>query len=259
MSLLKIQNLSVSYDGEEDVLKQVSFSMEEGERISIVGESGSGKSTLLQAVIGLLPAYVEITGGSICFREQIVWGQGPAMPAFVRGKDIGMIFQNAGEFADPIQKIGSQYQEMLRVHGIRSKSERAELQMEMLQKLRLYDTKRVLNAYPFELSGGMMQRVAIAMAMSLRPALLLADEPTSALDVTTQAQVAEQLIELNREYGTGLLLVTHNMGVADYVSDKIGVMYHGELVEFGEKDQIIHAPKHAYTKRLLEAAETWEM
>ena len=131
--------------------------------------------------------------------------------------------------------------------------------MEMLQKLRLYDTKRVLNAYPFELSGGMMQRVAIAMAMSLRPALLLADEPTSALDVTTQAQVAEQLIELNREYGTGLLLVTHNMGVADYVSDKIGVMYHGELVEFGEKDQIIHAPKHAYTKRLLEAAETWEM
>lgn len=259
MSLLELDGITISYGGERDALHNVSLSLEQGERIVLVGESGSGKSTLLHAVMGLLPPSARVAGGCIRFQGKTALCETPAKPPFVRGKDVAMVFQNAEQFVDPILKIGAQFDEMLKVHGISSKKERLLLQRHMLERMRLRETERILRSYPFELSGGMMQRVAIAMAMCLKPALLLADEPTGALDVVTQAQVLQQMVELNREYRTALLLVAHDMGVADYVADKVGVMYQGELVEFGTREEMFCAPRHPYTEKLLKAARVWEI
>lgn len=164
-----------------------------------------------------------------------------------------MIFQDTGRYMNPIARIGAQYDEFLRIHGMIDKRQRRELQREMLLKLHLTDPERVLKSYPFELSGGMRQRVGIAMAMSLRPRLLLADEPTSALDVTVQAQVIRQMMELRASTGTAIVLVTHNIGVAAYLSDRIGVMQHGKLVELGQTCDVIEHPRHEYTRALLDA------
>ena len=158
-----------------------------------------------------------------------------------------------GAALDPIEKIKRQYAEAIAVHEKQSKQTCFERAIGMLQKMHLTDPKRVMDAYPFELSGGMKQRVGIAMGMTAQPKLLLADEPTSALDVTIQAQVVHELKELRRKYGTTIILVTHNMGVASYLSDKIGVMCKSRLVEFGSRDEIIYHPKETYTKELLEA------
>ena len=162
-----------------------------------------------------------------------------------------MIFQDTGRYMNPISRIGSQYTEFLRVHGIKSNEECQRLEQDMLSRVHLHDTDRVLHAYPFELSGGMRQRVGIAIAMTLKPRLLLADEPTSALDVTVQAQVVYEMMELRKKYGTTIIIVTHNMGVAAYMSDMIGVMQNGKLVEWGRTEEIIDHPREEYTRTLL--------
>lgn len=171
----------------------------------------------------------------------------------IRGREIAMIFQDVGAALDPIEKIKRQYAEAIAVHEKQPKQTYFERAVGMLQKMHLTDPKRVMDAYPFELSGGMKQRVGIAMGMTAQPRLLLADEPTSALDVTIQAQVVHELKELRRKYGTTIILVTHNMGVASFLSDKIGVMCKSQLVEFGSRDEIIYHPKETYTKELLKA------
>lgn len=253
MNLLEIRNLHLCYGDAQAVLRGVSLDVAEGEIVCLVGESGSGKSTLLRAIPGLLPPSARILSGDVLFDGHPTGRNWPIL-----GRDVGLIFQHPAQFFDPICKIGTQFDEMLRAHGMHSRSERRKIAIRALTELYLPDEQRVLASYPFELSGGMMQRAALAMAMCLSPKLLLADEPTSALDALTQAQAVAQLIELNRRKGIAILLVTHDIAVAEALSDRIGVIYRGELVEFGAREQIIHFPRHPYTQKLLDSILRWE-
>ncbi len=252
MDILNIENLSITYDGIKNAVDHVSFSVKPGEIIGIVGESGSGKSTMLHSILNLLPpgsgrkGKCEIFGKDSEEYNSKEWKK-------LRGSQIAMIFQDTGRYMNPISRVGKQYTDFLKLHGIKGKANCEELEKEMLSRVHLQDVDRVLHSYPFELSGGMRQRVGIAMAMSMKPQILLADEPTSALDVTVQAQVVYEMMELRRKYGTTIVMVTHNMGVASYMSDKIGVMQNGKLVEWGKTEDIILNPKHDYTKSLLDS------
>ena len=246
--LLEIKNLNINYKNSIKAVKNVSLTLEDNQIISIVGESGSGKSTLIRAILKLLP-----TGGNIFFLEKDILTLNKKELNKLRGKDIGMIFQDPNSTMDPIKTIEKQFIEYILEHNNISKKEAIDLAKEYLLKLSLTDVDRILKSYPFELSGGMKQRVAIAMSMAQSPRLLLADEPTSALDVTVQAQVIQELKKIRENFNTAIILVTHNMGVASYISDKIAVMKNGELIEFGDKEQIINNPQKEYTKSLLNA------
>ena len=252
LEILSIDNYSVSYDGIKNAVDAVTLSVAQGEILSIVGESGSGKSTLLHGVLGLLPRGASARGSVKLFGDEIARMDDRGRRALC-GSRVSMIFQDTGRYMNPIARIGTQYDEFLRIHGMNDKGQRRDLERQMLVKLHLTDPERVLRSYPFELSGGMRQRVGIAMAMSLNPRLLLADEPTSALDVTVQAQVIRQMMELRESTGTAIVLVTHNIGVAAYLSDRIGVMQHGKLVELGRTRDVIEHPCHEYTCGLLDA------
>lgn len=252
MEILSIDSYSVSYDGSKNAVDAVSLSVAQGEILSIVGESGSGKSTLLHGILGLLPRGASTRGGMKLFGRDASKMDDKARRELC-GSRVSMIFQDTGRYMNPIARIGAQYDEFLRIHGMSDREQRRRLQRDMLLKLHLTDPERVLRAYPFELSGGMRQRVGIAMAMSLNPRLLLADEPTSALDVTVQAQVIRQMMELRESTGAAIVLVTHNIGVAAYLSDRIGVMQRGRLVELGPTREVIGHPRHAYTRGLLDA------
>lgn len=250
--ILKVEHCSVQYGGLEPAVNDVSFSIKEHEIVSIVGESGSGKSTLLHAIMGLLPPQAHVKGNILFKGTELVNLPEHTMKK-IRGNEITMIFQDSGRALDPIKKIKKQYTEAIKCCQKLVKSKSLEKEREMLLKMHLSDPDRVLQSYPFELSGGMKQRVGISMSMTSSPVLLLADEPTSALDVTIQAQVVYQIQELREVYGTSIILVTHNMGVASYLSDKIGVMYKGELVEWGSREEVILNPHCDYTKDLLKA------
>ena len=251
--LLEIKNLNINYKNSIKAVKNVSLTLEDNQIISIVGESGSGKSTLIRAILKLLPTGGEIESGNIFFLEKDILTLNKKQLNKLRGKDIGMIFQDPNSTMDPIKTIEKQFIEYILEHNNISKKEAIDLAKKYLLKLNLIDVERVLKSYPFELSGGMKQRVSIAMAMAQNPKLLLADEPTSALDVTIQAQVINELKKIRENFKTSIILVTHNMGVAAYISDKIAVMRNGEIVEFGDRDQIIKNPQHDYTKSLLNA------
>ena len=251
--LLEIKNLNINYKNSIKAVKDVNFTLEDNQIISIVGESGSGKSTLIRAILKLLPMGGEIESGNIFFLEKDIISLNKDELNKLRGKDIGMIFQDPNSTMDPIKTIEKQFIEYILEHNDMPKKEAIELAKEYLLKLNLTDVDRVLKSYPFELSGGMKQRVAIAMAMAQSPRLLLADEPTSALDVTVQAQVIKELKRIREDFKTAIILVTHNMGVASYISDKIAVMKNGEIIEFGDKEQIIKNPQKEYTKSLLNA------
>ena len=251
--LLEIKNLNINYKNSIKAVKNVSLTLEDNQIISIVGESGSGKSTLIRAILKLLPMGGEIESGNIFFLEKDILNLNKNELNKLRGKDIGMIFQDPNSTMDPIKTIEKQFIEYILEHNNISKKEAIDLAKKYLLKLNLIDVERVLKSYPFELSGGIKQRVSIAMAMAQNPKLLLADEPTSALDVTIQAQVINELKKIRENFKTSIILVTHNMGVAAYISDKIAVMRNGEIVEFGDRDQIIKNPQHDYTKSLLNA------
>lgn len=253
MSILDIDHCTVCYRNCVPAVSDVSLSVNEGEIISIVGESGSGKTTLIRAVLGLLPSGGKVTEGSIRFQDRELTKVSEQEMRDIRGKDIALIFQDVGSALDPINRIRRQYEESIKVHEKLSKKDYYAKAVNMLKRVQLNDAERVMDAYPFELSGGMKQRVGIAMGMTAKPKLLLADEPTSALDVTIQAQVVQQLKELRDLFGVTIIMVTHNMGVASYLSDKIGVMYRSRMVEFGSRDDIIYHPKEEYTQNLLEA------
>ncbi len=250
MEILNLQHLYITYDGLKDAVNDVSFSVDEGEIIGIVGESGSGKSTMLHSILGILPSDAAHKGGCTLFGRDTK-EMSPKEIQAMRGRDIAMIFQDTGRYMNPISRVGKQYDDFLKIHGIKNKTEQEKIKKEMFSRVHLQNAERVLHAYPFELSGGMRQRVGIAMAMTLRPKLLLADEPTSALDVTVQAQVVREMMDLRDNYGTTIVMVTHNIGVAAYMSDKIGVMQSGKLIEWGKTEDIIEHPKMEYTKKLL--------
>lgn len=252
--MLNVQDITVTYSkNPKPTIEGFHLEMKPGEICSIVGESGSGKTTVIRSVLGLLPGGGKVTKGDILFEGESLLKYSKKQWRELRGTQISMIFQDSGAMINPVRKIGSQYVEYIRAHKDISKKDAADMAVEMLEKMRLPNGKRIMNSYSFELSGGMCQRVGIAMAMTFEPKLLLADEPTSALDVTTQAQIVRQMMELRDTFGTGIIVVTHNLGVAAYMADKMIVMKQGQIVDSGVRDDILHNPKSDYTRNLLAA------
>ena len=246
--LLAVRNLTVSY-GEKQAVRGVNFCLHRGEILVLAGESGSGKSTILRAVMGILDTGV--CAGEILWEGTDVLQLSKDARRNLAGEEIAMVFQNAGASFCPVRTIGSQLYESVCAHRAWSYAEfreRAEALMVQMQLPRM-----VLDGYPFRLSGGMAQRAGIAAAMLLQPKLILADEPTSALDALTQVRVAKELMALRRRTGVAMLLVTHHMGLAYYMADRILVLRRGEMVEQGAREEIFRHPKEAYTKELIAA------
>ena len=250
--MLEIKNVTISY-GDCPTVKNFSMTLKKGEIASIVGESGSGKTTVIRAVLGLLPGGGKVTEGDILFEGKSLLENTAEEWRNLRGTDMSMIFQDSGAMLNPIRKIGSVFVEYIRTHEKISRKAAWEKGREMLEQMRLPSSDNIMKSYPFQLSGGMRQRVGIAMAMTFQPKLLLADEPTSALDVTTQAQIVRQMMELREEWGTSIIMVTHNLGVAAYMSDQILVMKEGQIADTGSRDQILKGGRSIYTQELLEA------
>ena len=250
--MLEIKNVTISYK-DRPTVKNFSMTLKKGEIASIVGESGSGKTTVIRAVLGLLPGGGRVTEGDILFEGKSLLKNTAEEWRNLRGTDISMIFQDSGAMLNPIRKIGSVFVEYIRTHEKVSRKAAWEKGREMLEQMRLPSSDNIMQSYPFQLSGGMRQRVGIAMAMTFQPKLLLADEPTSALDVTTQAQIVRQMMELRDEWGTSIIMVTHNLGVAAYMSDQILVMKEGKIADTGSGDQILKGGRSIYTQELLEA------
>ena len=247
---LEVKNLHIQYAGTE-MVHGISFSLDSGEVLSLVGESGSGKTSVIRAVLGCLPHEGRVNEGEIIFSGVNMLKNTPKMWRDISGRNISMIFQDSGSMMNPIRTIGSQFVEYILEHSSMDPQKAEKEAKEMLDKMQLPNPETIMDSFPFELSGGMRQRVGVAMAMFFRPQLLLADEPTSALDVTTQAQVVKELMKICREDGTAIILVTHNLGVATYMSDKIMVMQNGHVVEEGTSEAIIENPQANYTKELL--------
>lgn len=251
-TLLRYEHVDIAYLGQPSV-EDVSFSLSSGEILGIVGESGSGKSTLIKAAMGLLGSEGRVTGGSIRYKGRDLTALPQKELRKLCGPELGYIFQSAGSAFCPIRTVGAQLYEAMREHGRISRAEFEERTLEMLTKLGFEDGKRILTSYPFELSGGMQQRVGIAAAMLLRPRVLLADEPTAALDVSAQKQVLEELLLVRESFGTAVVLVSHNLGLVAAMADRVLVMRRGEIVEAGETRQVLRQPRADYTRRLLEA------
>lgn len=250
--LLEVSDLSISY-GKHPIVHNVSLSLDEGKVIAIVGESGSGKTTVIRAILGCLPNEGHVTGGRIMFNGKNLLENTPEEWRKVSGRDITMVFQSSGTMLDPIQKIGKQFVEYIREHIEVTEEEAAKQAIAMLARMNLPNPETIMELFPFELSGGMNQRVGVAMGMFFQPKLLLADEPTSALDVTTQAQVVEEMMGICRDDNTAIIIVTHNLGVAAYMADEIIVMRYGDIVERGTAEEIVNNPQQEYTKELLDA------
>jgi len=249
-TLLEIENLHVKYKDVE-VLKGIDLKIERGQIIGLVGESGSGKSTLIRSIIGLLDSGGHISDGQILFCGQNLAEKSHEEFRSLRGERMGMVFQNPGGSLNPTRKIGKQFFESVASHRKTGRKESYKKALNMLESLNLKDGERILESYPFEMSGGMNQRVAIALAMIMEPEIVLADEPTSALDVTSQMQVIEEMKRLRDKYSTAILLATHNMGVIARMADMVGVMYGGKIVEFGTNESILKNPYHPYTLKLI--------
>lgn len=257
--MLQIRDLTIQYGKDEKpALAHVNLTMKKGEIVSIVGESGSGKTTVVRAVLGALPEGARVITGDILFHGESMLKKSVAEWQKLRGTKMSMIFQDCGGMLNPIRTIGKQYSEYICVHSQSSKEEAWERAVSMLEKMRLPDAENIMKSYPHQLSGGMRQRVGIAMAMTFDPQLLLADEPTSALDVTTQAQIIRQMVELRDTFETGIIIVTHNLGVAAYMADQLIVMQNGEVVDQGTTSQVIDHPTSTYTRDLLKAVPDME-
>ena len=250
--LLTYSHVDVSFRG-NTVVHDVSFSLHKGEILGIVGESGSGKSTLLKAAMGLLGKDGMVTRGDIFFSGQDIPDLSEKQLRTICGAGIGMIFQDAGASLSPIRTIGAQIHESIAAHKKMTKEEAKSLALQLFTKLGLEDGKRIWNSYSFELSGGMKQRVGIALAMLMEPPVLLADEPTSALDVAVQKQVLEEMLHLREVFGTAMILVTHDIGVVSAMADTVLVLKDGCVVEYGTAEKVLKEPHREYTRNLLAA------
>src|SRR6218665_1027252 len=254
MALVEIEDLRVSfsqYGGQIDAVRDVSFSVGEGESLGIVGESGSGKSVSCSALLRLLPATAKVSAGKITLDGIDVMKAGKEDLARLRGRSAAMIFQDPMTAFDPVFTIGHQIAETIRAHRKVSQREALAEAEQLLQRVEIKNARDVLGYYPHQLSGGMLQRAMIAMALSCRPKLLIADEPTTALDVTIQAQILQLIKKVQAEFGMALIMITHDLGVIAETVDRVMVMYGGEVMEEGPVQQIFDAPQHSYTKTLL--------
>ena len=250
---IELKNINKSF-GDFKASDNVSFGIEKGRLIGLLGPSGSGKTTVIRAIMGCLPGNGHVSGGNIIFDGRNLLDNTPQQWREMCGTEISMIFQDSGNMINPIRRIGEQFIDYILTHAPQiSRREAYDLAIKMLDDVRMPNPDNVMRSYPFELSGGMRQRVGIALAMTFSPKLLLADEPTSALDVTTQAQIIRQIVDVRDEYNAAVIIVTHNLGVASYMSNKIVVMQNGMVVESGLREEIIGDPQHEYTKELLAA------
>ncbi|MBV8962510.1 MAG: ABC transporter ATP-binding protein, partial [Hyphomicrobiales bacterium] len=255
--LLRVRDLSVALPQGADrrfAVEGASFDLAGGEILCVVGESGSGKSVLSSTIMGAAPAGLHVLSGSILFRGNDIVRMGEAKLRRLRGNQIAMVFQEPMAALNPAVKVGEQIEEVFTLHSRLVPRERRQRVRALLADTRLADPDRIAKSYPHQLSGGQCQRVVIAMALAMQPALLIADEPTSALDVTTQAQVLKLMRELRDEHGHAVLFVTHDFGVVAEVADRVAVMQAGRIVEIGDKRDIFEQPRHPYTQALLAAA-----
>ena len=251
--MLEIKDLTIQYGDKAPVVENFSLSLKKGEIITIVGESGSGKSTVLSSILGLLPNGGKIISGDIIYNGESMLSKSLNQWRELRGTEITMISQDSGGTLNPIRKIGKQFVEYIQTHSKMSAKEAEEKAKDMFSKVNLPDPEIIMKSYPHQLSGGMKQRVGIAMALTFHPKIILGDEPTSALDVITQAQIVKEIMDLRKKFDTSIIMVTHNLGVAAYISDKIIVMQNGKIVDAGNKNEVIGNPRSDYTKKLLAA------
>ncbi len=254
--LLEIRNLTVEFPtafGPFRAVDGIHMELDEGEVRGVVGESGSGKSVTMLAVMGLLPWTAKVTADVLRFAGQDLLGLTPAQRRRLTGKDMAMIFQEPMTSLNPCFTVGFQITESLKVHEGLSRPQRRERAIELLQQVGIPAPETRLSAFPHQLSGGMSQRVMIAMAIACNPRLLIADEPTTALDVTIQAQILDLLLQLQRERGMTLVLITHDMGVVAETARRVNVMYAGQQVETRDVETLFSSPRHPYTNALLDA------
>ncbi len=255
--LLAVRDLAVEFRGRQGVttvLGGVSYHLDAGETLAVLGESGSGKSVAAQAVLGVLdspPAYV--TGGQVLYQGRDLLRANASERRRVRGQEIAMVFQDALSALNPVFSVGYQIAEPLRVRAGLSRTDAMRRAVELLDLVRIPGARQRVREYPHQFSGGMRQRVMIAMALALHPKILIADEPTTALDVTVQAQIMDLLAELRRDLNMAMILITHDLGVVADVADRIAVMYAGRVVEQADVYRLYRAPGHPYTRGLLES------
>ncbi len=256
--LIEIKNLHLAFNsrhGRVNALKGVTLAIEAGDTIALVGESGSGKSVTAHTILGLLPDTAEITQGSLSYKGQILTKE---LQNLIRGKEIGTIFQDALSALNPTLTTGTQILEVLQLHLGLTRQQAKEEAIRLFGLVGLTEPEKRLKQYPFELSGGMRQRVMIAIAIACKPSLLIADEPTTALDVTIQAQILRLLTQLKNHFQMSILFITHDLSIVSQLCNKIGVMYYGRIVEFGFTHQVLTAPQHPYTQALIGAIPAFE-
>ena len=260
MDILNVKNLSTYFytdEGTVYAVDDVSFSMKKGETLGIVGESGSGKSVTALSITGLIPAPPgKVVAGEILFEGEDLLKKSKKEMRLIRGEKIAMIFQEPMTALNPVLTIGYQISEGLRIHQGLSKQEAREKALDMLRKVGIPLPEKRIDDFPHQLSGGMRQRVMIAIALCCNPQLLICDEPTTALDVTIQAQILELIHQLKEDMGTSVMMITHDLGVVAQVTQRILVMYAGQIVEMGSARDILTAPCHPYTKALLASIPT---
>lgn len=252
--LLEIKDEKLSFftpAGEVKALNGVSFSMNEGEVLGIVGESGSGKSVTAYSIMGLTAYPGKLIGGTIYFNGHQIEKMSEKEMRKIRGNEVSIIFQDPMTSLNPVYTIGNQITEVIRLHTGKSKKEAYDRAKELLELVGINEPAKRLKQYPHELSGGMRQRVMIAIALACEPKLLIADEPTTALDVTIQAQILELMQELRQKLGMSIIMITHDLGVVASMCERIAVMYAGHIVEYGTADEMFYEPKHEYTKGLI--------
>jgi oligopeptide/dipeptide ABC transporter ATP-binding protein len=254
LALLEVENLTVSFptgDGVVRAVRGVSFQVEAGQTLGVVGESGSGKTVLTQTLLGLTPG-ADVTGKAVFDGTDLLRLSQNQMRQ-IRGSQISVIFQDPLTSLHPLYRVGWQISEMIRAHEDVTKGQAADRAVELLRRVGIPRADQRVNDYPHQFSGGMRQRAMIAMALALEPKMIIADEPTTALDATVQAQILDLLLHLQRESGTALIMITHDLGVVADIADDVMVMYAGRAAEIGSKQDIFYRPHHPYTKGLLES------
>ncbi|MEC2537125.1 ABC transporter ATP-binding protein, partial [Bacillus cereus] len=255
-AVVELKDLQTHFQTEEGTVKavnHVSFSVREGETVCVVGESGCGKSVTALSIMGLIAESGSVVGGDILYEGKSLLGMKEKELRSLRGNDIAMIFQEPMTSLNPVFTVGEQIVETLREHELLSKNEAYKKAIELIRKVGIARADEIVHSYPHELSGGMLQRIMIAVALSCNPKLLIADEPTTALDVTIQAQILDLLRQVKEEFKTSILLITHDLGVVAEMADYVVVMYGGKVIEEAPVLEIFQNPKHPYTKGLLKS------